>query len=412
MNFDDSPEEAVFRAEVKAWLDANAELRAPGELPASIAEREDPAKIKAAQEWQAKKFDAGWACITWPEEYGGRGGTTMQDVIWEQEECKYRLPPEIFTIGIGMAAPTIMHYGTDDQKKRWLPKCARGDEVWCQLFSEPSAGSDLASLRTRAVKENDEWVVNGQKIWTSGGHYSRWGILLARTDLDVPKHAGITYFVVDMKSAGVDVRPIRQITGDANFNEVFFDNLRIPDSHRISDVGNGWRVALTTLNNERASIKENISGGVSLEDLIGLAGRVSEDGKLAIEHDGIREQIAKYYTKSTALKFTTYRNLTSLSRGEPIGASAALGKLVGAKMRQEMCALGMELQGLAGSLEDHSETLKEGGWQHAYFHAAGIRIAGGTDEILRNVIAERVLDMPPEPRVDKTVAFRDIPRGS
>tara|TARA_B110000503_G_scaffold142698_2_gene240414 strand:+ start:2683 stop:3948 length:1266 start_codon:yes stop_codon:yes gene_type:complete len=408
MNFEDSVEEATYRREVYNWLVANAELRLPGELPASIAERENPAQIKAAQDWQARKFDAGWACITWPREYGGCDGTAMEAVIWQQEQAKFRIPPEVFTIGIGMAAPTIMHYGTPEQKAQWLPRCARGDEIWCQLFSEPSAGSDLASLRTKAVKDGDEWVVNGQKIWTSGGHYADWGILLARTDFDAPKHAGITFFVVDMKSPGIETRRIRQITGDANFNEVYFTDLRIPDDNRISEVGNGWRVALTTLMMERGAINLDSPGGVSLDDLFELANEVAVDGKLAIEQEGIREQLADYYTKTTALRFLSFRNLTTLSRGGALGPSAAIVKLVTGKLRQQMGALGMELQGSAGALEEREGTANNGGWQYAYLYSPGVRVAGGTDEIMRNVIAERVLGMPQEPRVDKSMSFREF----
>ena len=387
MNFDDSKEDAAFRREVYTWLEANAKLRAPGELPAGIAEREDPVQIKAARDWQAKKLDAGWACIGWPREYGGRGGSPTENYIWQQEEAKFRVPPAIFTIGISMAGPTIMRHGTEAQKSCWLPACARGDDIWCQLFSEPSAGSDLASLRTRAVKEGDEWVVNGQKIWTSGAHYADWGILLARTDFDVPKHAGLTFFVVDMKSAGIEVRRIHQITDNAHFNEVYFTDMRIPDSNRISDVGGGWAVAMTTLTMERGGVNLDSTGGVSVDDLLDLASRVYQDGEPAINNEGIREEIAGYIVKTYALRFTSFRNMTALSRGESLGPRSAITKLVLGKLRQNMGALGLELQGAAGSLNDIDETYKDAGWQFAYLYAPGIRVAGGTDEIMRNPIA-------------------------
>lgn len=412
MDFDDTPEEAAFRAEARSWLEKNAELRNPGEPVSGALERDDPSTIAAAQAWQARKADAGWACITWPTDVGGRGGTSIQNVIWGQEEGRFAVPPNMFMIGLGMAGPTLMVHGTPEQQRRWLPKMIRGEEIWCQLFSEPAAGSDLANLRTSAVRDGDDWIVNGQKIWTSGAHYCDWGIVVTRTDPDVRKHAGLTYFVVHMKSHGVECRPIKQISGGANFNEVFFNDTRIPDTQRISEVGNGWAVAITTLMNERSSISGGgIGGGVGFHDLLELARSVEIDGHPAIEDGGIQERMADYFVRQKGLQFTSYRALTALSRGETPGPGGSIGKLVGAKMRQEMAALAMELQGPAGGLLDEKLTADEAGWQQAYLWAPGMRIAGGTDEILRNIIAERVLRLPPEPRIDKEVAFREIPTG-
>jgi len=413
MDFNDTPEEAAFRTEVRSWLEANAERRAPDETGAdTLSERTDDATVKAAQAWQAKKADAGWVCITWPVEYGGRGGTPIQSVIYRQEESKFRTPPDIFGIGLGMCGPTVLAHGTDAQKKRWIPKLVRGEEIWCQLFSEPSAGSDLAGLRSSAVRDGDDWIVNGQKIWTSGAHYCEWGIVVTRTDPSVRKHAGLTYFVVDMKSPGVECRPIKQISGGANFNEVFFNDARIPDTQRISEVGNGWAVAITTLMNERSSIGGGgVGGGVGFRDLLDLARSVDIDGHPAIEDGAIQERMADYYVRQKGLQFTSYRALTALSRGETPGPGSSIGKLVAAKTRQEMASLAMELQGAAGGLLDAELTADEAGWQLAYLWAPGMRIAGGTDEIMRNIVAERVLRLPPEPRIDKEVAFREIPRG-
>lgn len=412
MDFDDTPSEAAYRADVVSWLSKNAELRKPGEKAVGGLERDDPATIAAAQVWQAKKADAGWACITWPKEYGGRAGSSIENVIWGQEEGRFAVPPNMFLIGLGMAGPTLMAHGTREQCKRWLPKMIRGEEIWCQLFSEPAAGSDLANLRTSAVRDGDEWVVNGQKIWTSGAHYCDWGIVVTRTDPAVKKHAGLTYFVVDMKSPGVECRPIKQISGGANFNEVFFSDARIPDSQRISEVGNGWAVAITTLMNERSSIGGGgVGGGVGFRDLVDLARSVEIDGHPAIEDGAIQERMADYYVRQKGLQFTSYRALTALSRGQTPGPGGSIGKLVAAKMRQEMAALAMELQGAAGGLLDEDLTAAEAGWQQAYLWAPGMRIAGGTDEIMRNIIAERVLGLPPEPRIDKDVAYREIPTG-
>ena len=412
MDFDDSPEEAAFRAEARAWLEANAPLGHPTRTSGMIGERDDPATIEAAKTWQARKADAGWACLTWPSEYGGRGATPIQAVIWGQEEARFRVPPNVFAIGIGMAGPTIMAHGTPEQKRRWLPKMARGEEIWCQLFSEPAAGSDLAGLRTRSVRDGDTWVVNGQKIWTSGAHYSDWGILVTRSDFDAPKHAGLTYFVVDMKSPGIEVRPIKQITGAANFNEVFLADVRVPDQNRLSEPGNGWAVAITTLMNERAAIGGGgIAGGGTVTDLLALARVARDDHGPLMKSSAVRERIADFYVKTKGLEYTSYRTLTALSRGQTPGPESSIGKLVAAKMRQDMAFFAMELQGLAGAAADREAAWDGAAWQQSYLWAPGIRIAGGTDEIMRNVIAERVLGLPPEPRVDKGLRFRDIPSG-
>ncbi|MCB1741386.1 MAG: acyl-CoA dehydrogenase family protein, partial [Gammaproteobacteria bacterium] len=252
MDFEDTKEEAAFRAEARAWLAANAPKK---EELAGMDE------IAAAKLWQKRKYDAGWACIRWPKEYGGRGGNAIEQVIWNQEESKYDVPQGVFSIGQGMAAPTMMTYATEEQKLRFLPKLASGEEIWCQLFSEPAGGSDLAALRTKSEKVGDEWVINGQKIWTSGAHYSDWAILVTRSDPNVPKHMGLTYFFLSMKSPGVTVKPIKQISGGSHFNEVYFTDVRIPDSQRLGAVGQGWQVAITTLMNERASIGAG-GGGV------------------------------------------------------------------------------------------------------------------------------------------------------
>ena len=270
MDFNDTPEEATFRAEVRAWLDANAERLKPGERAPGLEGRAEPGGIKRAQEWQAKKADAGWACITWPKEYGGRGATAIQSVIWNQEEARYKTPPSIFAIGQGMLGPTIMVHGSDEQKQRYLRPMLRGEEIWCQLFSEPSAGSDLAGLRTSAVRDGDDWVINGQKIWTTGAQYCKWGMIVTRTDPNAEKHKGITYFIVDMQAPGIEIRPIKQINGVSGFNEVFFTDVRVADKNRVGAVNDGWRGALTTLMNERHSIGGG-GGGPDFKDLVQLA---------------------------------------------------------------------------------------------------------------------------------------------
>lgn len=412
MDFKDTPEEAAFREEARTWLSQNAEPLGAEEGNAGLAETDDPEVVKAAQAWQARKADAGWACVTWPTEFGGRGGTPIEQAIWDQEESRFRIPPDVFLIGLGMAGPTLMAHGTPEQQQRWLPGMLRGDEIWCQLFSEPGAGSDLAGLETRAEQKGAGWIVNGQKIWTSGAQYSKWAILVARSDPNAVKHAGLTYFVVDMETPGIDVRPIKQITGGANFNEVFLTDVWIPDENRTSGIGNGWAVAITTLMNERVAAGGGLGPGLGFRELLDLAESVSIAGRAAIEDAGVQERLADFYVRIKGLRYTRYRSLTALSRGTTPGPEGSIGKLVSAPMNQEMASFAIELQGASGGLLDEEHTPFNAGWQEAFLWSPGMRIAGGTDEILRNIIAERVLRLPPEIRVDKDRPFRDIPSGT
>jgi len=406
MDFNDTPQEAAFRAEARAWLDANAERLAPGETKRNaLAEsRLSDDEIAQAKAWQKKKAEAGWACITWPREYGGRGATPIENMLWQQEEANYRTPPNIFSIGIGMCGPTILAHGTPEQKEKWIPKLVSGEEVWCQLFSEPSAGSDLAGLRSSAVRDGDDWIINGQKIWTTGAQFCDWGVIVVRHDPGVAKHAGLTYFVVDMHDPGVEIRPITQINGGQGFNEVFFTDVRIPDAWRLDEIGNGWRVSLTTLMNERASI--GAGGGESMVDeLVQFAREAKRGDQRLIDDPAVRQRIADYYVRFKGVEFTGHRVKTALSRGALPGPEASLGKLVGAALMQDIAAFGMELQGTSGAL------MGEAPWQNSYLGIPGLRIAGGTDEVLRNIIAERVLGLPPEVRLDKQIAFKDVPSG-
>jgi acyl-CoA dehydrogenase len=410
MDFNDTPEEAAFRKKAHAWLVANAQPLGPDELPAGMGERETPEVIAECKAWQAKKADAGWACITWPKEFGGQGATTMQGVIWRQEEAKFKVPPPVYTIGHGMLGPTIMFHGTPEQKKKYIPDMLRGGEIWCQLFSEPAAGSDLAGLRTSAVKDGSDWILNGQKIWSTGAHFSDWGMIVTRTDPNAAKHAGLTYFIVDMRSPGIEVRPIKQINGASGFNEVFFTNVRVPDANRLGAVGDGWRVALTTLMNERVAIGAG-GGGGRFKDLFAVAKASRRNGKPAIQDSAVRQRIADFYIKSKGLQYTGYRTLSALSQGKTPGPEGSIGKAVGAPMAQQMASFAVELQGAAGSLLDGKVVPMDALWQESYLGTPGIRIAGGTDEILKNIIAERVLRLPPEMRVDKDRPFREVPSG-
>jgi alkylation response protein AidB-like acyl-CoA dehydrogenase len=411
MDFDDTPQEAAFRARARAWLEKHARPRGADSSGGDpLRERDDPNSIRAAKAWQATKFDAGWACLTWPKEYGGQDLGRMEQVIWNQEEGRFETPPNIYAIGHGMLGPTIMAHGTPEQKARYVREMARGQVVWCQLFSEPDAGSDLAGLRTSAVRKGDEWILNGQKIWSTGAHYSDFGMIVTRSDPDAAKHAGLTYFIVDMHAPGIEVRPIRQINGNSGFNEVFLNDARVPDGNRLGGVGDGWRVALTTLMNERVAIGAGTGSG-RVRDLFRLAREAQLGGRPAIENQAVRQKLADFYIRAKGLQYTGYRTLSAISRGATPGPEGSIGKAVGAPLGHEMASFAMELQGAMGAISDPGLAPQEGLWQEAYLGAPGLRIAGGTDEILRNIIAERVLGLPAEIRVDKDRPFREIPAG-
>jgi alkylation response protein AidB-like acyl-CoA dehydrogenase len=411
MDFDDTPQEAAFRKEARAWLDKNAQPRGPDDSVDELSEREDSDAIARAKAWQARKFDEGWACLTWPKEYGGQGLSRVENVVWNQEEARFKTPPNIYGIGHGMLGPTLMAHGTPEQKDRYVREMARGQVVWCQLFSEPAAGSDLAGLRTSAVRDGGDWILNGQKIWSTGAHYSDFGMIVTRSDPDAAKHAGLTYFIVDMHAPGIEIRPIRQINGGSGFNEVFFNDVRVPDANRLGAVGDGWRVALTTLMNERVAIGAG-GGAGRFRELLTLARQARRNGRPAIEDAAVRQKLADFYVRAKGLQYTGYRTLTALSQGQTPGPEGSIGKAVGAPLSQQMAAFALELQGAMGAVHEEGVVPQEGLWQDAYLGSPGIRIAGGTDEILKNIIAERVLRLPPEIRVDKDRPFRDIPSGS
>jgi alkylation response protein AidB-like acyl-CoA dehydrogenase len=410
MDFNDTPEEAAFRAEVRAFLDRNAERKTGKRQVFRGRYVADAEALRRAKEWQAKKADAGFAGITWPKEWGGRGGTPMQQVIYNQEESEYTVPRGVFEIGLGMCIPTMMTWGTPEQHGQYVKPAMRGEEIWCQLFSEPSAGSDLAGLRTRAERDGDDWVINGQKIWTSGAHFADWGIIVTRTDPNAPKHAGLTFFYLNMKSNGIEIRRIKQISGMSNFNEVFFTDVRVPDSQRLGKVGDGWKVSLTTLMNERLAVGE--APGPDFEDIFTLSRALELDDGPAIGNPAVREQLADWYVKTQGLKLTKFRTITALSRGQTPGPEASIGKAVSASKLQEIASFGMDLIGMAGGVMDPEVAPMDAWFQEALLYAPGMRIAGGSDEILRNIIAERVLGLPADIRVDKDVPFNQLPTGS
>ena len=405
MDFKDSPEQAEFRKEVQAWLKANAKPKTKDTVRGNQEDRYEQAKA-----WYKKVFDAGYACITWPKEYGGAGLSQIHKVIWSQEVAKYDEPDGYFVIGQGNCGPAIMHFATEEQKTELLPRMASAEDVWCQLFSEPSAGSDVAGLRTKAQLDGDKWIINGQKIWTSGAQHSDYGVILCRTDPDISKYRGMTMFFIDMKQPGVEVKPITQMDGGSHFNEVFFNDAVIPDAQRLGEVGGGWGAALLVLMNERLAISGVQPDG--FPEFLALVQSLEIAGEPVRNNPLVRERLAHWYCQHAGLKASTNRMLTAVAKGGIPGAEAALGKLVGAVMNQDIANYAMQLMGDAGIVSDESFAEQHAHFQNTVMFAPGIRLAGGTDEVMRNIIAEQVLGLPQEPRADKGVAFKDIPSGN
>ena len=406
MDFDDTPDEAAFRKEARTWLEAYAPAKggpddfSTGFLENTISAEEFNRRVK---QWQELLVDHGWAGITWPKEFGGRGGTGMHSAIWGQEASQYGVTVNNYAVGIGMAGPTILRHGTDEQKARYLRPMLRGDEVWCQLFSEPDAGSDLANSGTRAVLDGDEWVVTGQKVWTSGAADSDWGILLARTNPDAPKHKGITYFLVDMTSPGFDIRPLKQMTGSEHFSEVFMDEVRIPVANVLGDVNGGWACAITTLSNERGLI----AGANKSSDTVALIELAQKRGRT---HDPLlRQALVDCWIRQQIQRYHGYRLQTALSKGVPPGPETSVMKLFAAEYLRRLGNASLMLLGPEGQLmTDDAPAGTE--WQARFLFAPAIRIAGGSNEVQRNIMGERVLGLPREPQVDREVPFRDLGR--
>ncbi len=404
MDFNDSPEEAAWRAECRGWLEANAPTvaGADGE-DGSMFEPGGADYLARARRWQALKFDAGFARITWEPEFGGRNGTTMQQMIFGQEEAHFEVPTAVYVIGLGMIAPTLRACGTSDQQQRYLTKLLRGEEIWSQLFSEPGAGSDVASLSMTAVRDGEEWIINGQKVWTSGAQYSDFGEIICRTNPEAEKHKGITAFIVDMRAPGVTIKPLKQMNGGASFNEVFFDDVRVPHANVLGGVNEGWTVAITTLMNERVAIGSGGGGGGrgTVHDLIDLARRrgVNTDPL-------IRQRLAGLYTKSRISKFSSMRTLTAALKGQVPGPEGSIGKLFGGQMMTEMGELAIDMVGV-GAVARADDDYRV---HQTLLGAPAAHIAGGSDEVMKNIIGERVLGLPGEPRVDKGLPWRDVLR--
>ncbi len=402
MNFEDTPQEATYRKAISAWLATNG-----SDYREAVTGGDGVARAKA---WQKIKHQAGFVGITWPKAMGGQGGTPMQQIIFNQEESKYHAPTGLYAIGLGMCIPTVFTHGQPEVVARYVEPAMRGEEVWCQLFSEPSAGSDLAGIRTKAELAGDEWVINGQKVWTSGAQHSDFGIVVTRTDPGAPKHKGLTMFIVNMRDPGVEVRPIKQMSGGAEFNEVFFTDVRVNDSHRLGAVGDGWKVALTTLMHERVAVGGKPATAPGVQDMIELARSIDTESGNALEESRVRQKIADVYIQDRGIALTRMRTISALSSGRTPGPESSISKVVVAKMMQDMGSFAADLAEGAGLIQgkDVVDLPHLTKLQQTYVAAAGLRIAGGTDEILRNIIAERVLGLPGDMRPDKNIPFNEI----
>ncbi len=396
MDFDDSPEEAAFRTEVRALLAPHPR----GEvLGVDAGGSHDLARAVAdARAWQRTLFELGWAVPSWPRAYGGRGLTPGQAVIWGQECARIGRGRSMLMGGLDMLGPTLIAHASDELKRRFLEPTARGDIMWCQLFSEPGAGSDLAALGTRAVLDGDHWIVNGQKLWSSFANHADWGFLLVRSEPEKPKHAGITFLLVDMRTQGVEVRPLIEMTGGNHFNEVFFTDVRVPDANRVGARGAGWAIARTTLGNERLSIGQL----APLEPVRRLCVHLAAHG---VRRDSaLASDAAQLYAWAKGLDLLGARVLTKLSRGENPSAEAALmknaaGEVLGRAARIGLAASGSDALGGSGE------------WQHRYLYAPSLHIGGGTDDVMKNVAAEQVLGLPREADPWKSTPFAELPRG-
>jgi acyl-CoA dehydrogenase len=394
MDFDDTPAEATFRAEARAWLDANAKLKVDAEQRISVfgGYRDDPAA------------GAGWAAIHWPAAYGGRDAGALESTVLSEELARYDVPDTLFSIGVAMIGPTLIAHGSDAQKERYLQPMRRGEEIWCQLWSEPDAGSDLAALGTRAERDGDEFVLNGQKVWTSGAHYCDLGLGIFRTDPAVPKREGISCFIVDLRTPGITIRPLRQITGEAHFNEVFFDDVRIPATSLVGDLHAGWRVARTTLMNERfatGALGDSRSTFQALLELTRATGRSTDPV--------VRQQLARVFTRGRLFDLTNARVRSTMARGGIPGVEGSILKLAIAQVGTAVADLGVTVLG-PGALLTGEGAPEAGRWPEALLGAFAMHIGGGTDEVQRNIIGEMVLGLPREPDPSRDLPFKDLPR--
>ncbi len=391
-----SPEERAFQREVRAWLKANVPKKDKADNPLESA---DKARIARAKAWQRKLYDAGYVAMRWPKEYGGQGADVMRQTIVNEEMVRARAPQLIGGMGIQMVGPTLIGHGTEEQRRRFLPKILTADEIWCQGYSEPGSGSDLASLRTRAEIVGDEFLINGQKIWTSNAQHADWMFCLVRTDPDAPKHRGISYVLIDMRSPGVTVRPLVQMTGDPGFNEVFFEDVRVPRANLVGQLHDGWTVANSTLLHERNMLASTTRTQQILDNLLRLARTQQRNGKPASKDPIIRQRLADLAIKVETMKLESYRQLTDALRKRPPGINASVNKLVTCEINHQLARAAIELMGDYGWLGKKDARVRDAGvWPNDYMFALGLIIGGGTAQVQKNIIAERGLGLPREPR--------------
>ncbi len=392
MDFNWSPEQEAYRMDVRKWLEANQ----PPPL-AQIDEENtgDEAQWKRLKAWHTKLYEAGWAGLTWPKEYGGRGATFIEQVIFQQELGRLGLPMGCNVLGVIMNGPALMQWGTEEQKKRYLQPILAGEEIWCEGMSEPGAGSDLAAIQCRAELKGDDFVVNGQKVWTTIAHRSHFCQLFVRTDPDAPKHKGMSALIVDMKSPGVAVRPLKQITGDSEFNEIFFEDVKVPKENLLGPLNQGWQVLVATLMHERFGIGETIGGTEqTLHALVELAKRAQINGRPAIEEDDIRQQLAQFAIEVAAKKYNGLRSLSRRLKGLQPGSEASISKLVSTDLGQRMVKFTTRLLGEYAMLESHTPFAPRGDWMKRILASESMTIAGGTSMVQRNMIGERILGLP------------------
>ena len=394
MDLNHTQAEQAFRDEFRAWLHSNIP---PEWDPSAFHDEDSRQRFEFLRAWQKKMYEAGWVGIHWPTEYGGRGATLIEQTIFIEEMARAAAPPLINVLGLSLLGPTLIAYGTEAQKKRFLEKILSADEIWCQGYSEPNAGSDLAALRSEAVLKGDHFIINGQKTWTSFGHFADWCFAVVRTDPDVPKHKGLTYILIDMHSPGITVRPLKQMTGDSEFNEVSFQNVRVPVENVVGKVNDGWNIAIATLMFERGTLGASlqITFKRQIERLIDLSRTIERNGRPASEDPIIRQKLAQMYTEIEIFRLNQMRTLTRMSKSGVPGPEGSIQKIFWSEMNQRMQQVAMEMLGPYGQLTRESDlAVDHGQWAHAYLRSRGNTIEAGTSEIQRNIIGHFVLGLP------------------
>ena len=392
MDLSFTPEQETFRRRVRTWIKANLPAR---ERDAQPLEPGDPKRIREMKEWQRKLYDAGYVAMGWPKAYGGHDADVVQQTIVNEEMVVARAPGLIGMMGIQMVGPTLMKFGTEAQKQRYLPRILTAEDIWCQGYSEPGSGSDLASLKTRAELVGDEFIINGQKVWTSNAQYADWMFCLVRTDPEAPKHKGISYVLIDMTTPGITVRPLIQMTGDAGFNEVFFEDVRVPRQNLVGELHQGWQVANATLAHERNMLGSTTRTQQMFNGLVRLAQSRQRYGRPAAEDPVIRQRLADLLIRVEAMKYHAFRQLTDTIKGRPPGIGASVNKLVSTELNHDVAATALEIMGAYGFLTRTARhVIDRGTWPIEFMFTLGLIIGGGTSQIQKNIISERGLGMP------------------